>query len=182
MVGVGVTREPYPGRLIVDGCLVALGDRMSSLRIRSVLALAGLYSAAALFAAIATSASTTPSSPVAIRHAQSVNRIHKGDLLTHSKDSKDAGSSISVELSARSDVVIRDTTGNILFAVENAARVTTIAKRSGHGAPATKATPSEELDLPAGCEWAFSPYAEPSKGRIIGRCMSGIFSQTEVAS
>jgi hypothetical protein len=155
---------------------------MSSLRIRSVLALAGLYSAAALFAAIATSASTTPSSPVAIRHAQSVDRIHKGDLLTHSKDSKDAGSSISVELSARSDVVIRDTTGNILFAVENAARVTTIAKRSGHGAPATKATPSEELDLPAGCEWAFSPYAEPSKGRIIGRCMSGIFSQTEVAS
>jgi hypothetical protein len=89
---------------------------MSSLRIRSVLALAGLYSAAALFAAIATSASTTPSSPVAIRHAQSVDRIHKGDLLTHSKDSKDAGSSISVELSARSDVVIRDTTGNILFA------------------------------------------------------------------
>src|SRR5271165_499519 len=108
MVSVGVTREPYPGRLIVDACLVALGDRMSSLRTRSVLALAELYSAAALFAAIATSASTTPSSPVAIHQLQSVDRVHKGDLLTNSKKAKYAESSISVELSAKSDVVIRD--------------------------------------------------------------------------
>jgi hypothetical protein len=182
MASVGVAREPYPGRLIVDACLVALGDRMSSLRTRSVLALAGLYSAAALFVAVATIASTTPSSPVAIHQLQWVDRVHKGDLLTHSNTPKDAGSSISVELSARSDVVIRDRAGNILFAVDNSARATTIAKRSGRGAPAMKANPPGEMDLPDGCEGAFSPYAEPSKGRIIGRCMSGIFSQAEVAS
>jgi hypothetical protein len=182
MASVGVTRELYPGRLIVDACLVALGGRMSSLRIRSVLALAGLYSAAALFAAIATSASTTPSFPVAINQLQSVDRVLKGDLLTHYKEAKPAGSSISVELSTGSDVVIRDTAGNILFAVDSAARATTIAKRSSRGAPAMKANPPGVLNLPAGCEWAFSPYAEPSEGRITGRCMSGNFSQAEVAS
>jgi hypothetical protein len=158
MASVGVAREPYPGRLIVDACLVALGDRMSSLRTRSVLALAGLYSAAALFVAVATIASTTPSSPVAVHQLQ------------------------WVDLSARPDVVIRDRAGNILFAVDNSARATTIAKRSGRGAPAMKANPPGEMDLPDGCEGAFSPYAEPSKGRIIGRCMSGTFSQAEVAS
>jgi hypothetical protein len=159
--------------------LVALGDRMSSLRTRGVLALTGLYSAATLFIAVATSASPPSSSPVAVHRPQSVDRIHKGDLLTRSKLPKDVGSSISVELSGRSDVIIRDRAGNILFAVDNAAQATTIAKQSGRGAPALKANPP--VDLPAGCEGTFSPYAEPSKTRIIGRCMSGIASRTEVA-
>jgi hypothetical protein len=86
-----------------------------------------------------------------------------------------------VELSARSDVVIRDKAGNILFAVDNAARATTIAKQSARSAPAMKANSPAKVDLPAGCEGAFSPYAEPSKARIIGRCMSGIFFQAKVA-
>jgi len=162
--------------------LVALGDRMSSLRIRTVLALTGLYSAAALFIAVATSASTPSTSPVAAYQPQSVDHAHKGDRLTQSKMAKDAGSSISVEMSGRSDVVIRDRAGNILFAVDNAARATTIGKQSGRSAPALKTNPPAEMDLPAGCEGAFSPYAEPSKAKIIGRCMSGILSQAAVAS
>jgi hypothetical protein len=162
--------------------LVALGDRMSSLRTRTVGALTGLYSAAALFIAVATSASNPSSSPVDIHQSQSVDRTLKGDRLTHSKTARDAGSSISVEMSGRSDVVIRDRAGNILFAVDNAARATTIGKQSGRGAPALKTNPPADLDLPAGCEGAFSPYAEPSKARIIGRCMSGMFSQAETVS
>jgi hypothetical protein len=90
-------------------------------------------------------------------------------------------SPISVELSGRSDVVIRDRAGNILFAVDNAARATTISKQSGQSAPDLKAKSPAEIDLLDGCEGAFSPYAEPSKARIIGRCMSGIASQAEVA-
>jgi hypothetical protein len=161
--------------------LVALGDRMSSLRTRTVLALTGLYSAAALLIAVATSASTPSSAPIAVHQPQTVDRALKGDRLLHSKTAKDAGSSISVEMSGRSDVVIRDRAGNILFAVDNAARATTIGKPSGRSVPALKTyTPAE--DLPAGCEGAFSPYAEPSKAGIIGRCMSGVYSPTETAS
>jgi hypothetical protein len=155
---------------------------MSRLRTRSVLALAGLYSAAALFVAVAISASTTSSSLVAVHQLQTVDRIHKGDLLTHSKTPKDVGSSISVVLSARSDVVIRDRAGNILFAVDNATRATTVAKQSGRSSPALKANPPGEMDLPAGCEGLFSPYAEPSKPRIVGRCMSGVFPEANVVS
>jgi hypothetical protein len=159
--------------------LVALGDRMSSLRTYSVVALTALYSAAALFIAVATSAST-PSPQVNLQQPQSVDRLRKGDLLIRSS-AKDAASLISVELSGRSDVVIRDRAGNILFAVDNAAKATTIAKQSRPSAPPLKANPPAEVDLPDGCEGAFSPYAEPVKARIIGRCMSGIVSQAETA-
>jgi hypothetical protein len=141
-----------------------------------------LYSAAALSIAAATSASTPSSSPVDIHQHQSVDRTLKGDRLTHSKTARDVGSSISVEMSGRSDVVIRDRAGNILFAVDNAAHATTIGKQSGRSVPALKPNPPAEMDLPAGCEGAFSPYAEPSKARIIGRCMSSVFSRTETVS
>jgi hypothetical protein len=161
--------------------LVALGDRMSSLRTRTVLALSGLYSAAALFMAVATSAPAPSSSPIAVHQPQSVDRVHKADRLAHSKTARDAGSSISVEMSERSDVVIRDRAGNILFAVDNAARATTIGKQSGRSEPVLKTNRPVEMDLPAGCEGAFSPYAEPSKAKIIGRCMSVISSQSGVA-
>jgi hypothetical protein len=164
-------------------CVVGgVGDRMSSLRTRTVLALTGLYSVAALFIAVATSASTPSSPPVAAYQPLSVDRARKGDRLTHSKVAKDADSSISVEMSGRSDVVIRDRAGNILFAVDNAARATTVGKQSGRSIPALKTSPPTEIDLPAGCEGAFSPYAEPSKAKIVGRCMSGIASRAETIS
>jgi hypothetical protein len=163
--------------------LVALGDRMSSLGTRSILAHAGLYSAAVLFIAVATSASAPPSSPVAVHQQQSVDRFHKGDRLARPKTFRDADSPIVVEVSGKSDVVVRDREGNILFAVDNATRATTIAKQPGRSAaPHFKVTPPAELDLPAGCEGIFSPYAEPSKARIIGRCMSAVHSQPEMVS
>jgi hypothetical protein len=144
---------------------------MSSLRTSTVLALTGLYPAAALLIALAISASTPSSSPIADRGRQSVDRAHKGDLLTHLVVGKDAGPSIFVQSSGNSDVVIRDRAGRILFAVDNATRATTVAKQSG-GAPRLKMSPSTEKELPDGCEGAFSSYAEPAKAKIIGRCMS----------
>jgi hypothetical protein len=152
---------------------------MSSLRIDSILAQTGLYWAAVLFVAVATPAPTPSFSFAVLHRPQLVDRLHKGDRLAAPRD---AGSSISVELSASSNVVIRDTEGNILFAVDNAARATTVAKQSGRSIPPLKLNPPAEIDLPDGCEGAFSPYAEPSKARIIGRCMSNILSEAEIAS
>jgi hypothetical protein len=162
--------------------LVAFGDRMSGLCTRGVLALTGLYSAAALAIAVTTSASTPSSSLVGVHQSQLVDRAHKGDRLRRFEAPKEVGPSISVELSGRVDVVVRDRAGNILFAVDNAVQATTIAKQSGQSAPALKAKSPAEVDLPDGCDGAFSPYAEPSKARIVGRCMSGIFSRAEVAA
>jgi hypothetical protein len=152
---------------------------MSCLRTCSILALTGLCSMSALSIVVATSASTS-TSHLPIHQVQLVDRAHKGSLLTRFTVSKDAGRSISVELSGRSDVVIRDSAGNILFSVNNATQATTIAKQRYRSAPVPKASQPVELELPAGCEGAFSPYAEPSKATIIGRCMSSIVSQAEV--
>jgi hypothetical protein len=149
---------------------------MSGLCTRGVLALTGLYSAAALAIAVTTSASTPSSSLVGVHQSQLVDRAHKGDRVRRFEAPKEVGPSISVELSGRSDVVVRDRAGNIFFAVDNAVRATTIAKQSGQSAPALKAKSPAEVDLPDG------PYAEPSEARIVGRCMSGIFSQAEVAA
>jgi hypothetical protein len=148
-------------------------------RICSVVMRAGLFSVAVLFVAVATSASTTPSSShVAVDQAHSVDRSHKGDRLTPSKAFTSAGSSIAVELSGKSDLVIHNREGNILFAVDNAARRTTIAKQSSRSAARPyKVTTPPERDLPEGCEGAFSSYAEPSKARIVGRCVSSILSR-----
>jgi hypothetical protein len=169
--------------IVIIVVLVALGNRMSGVRTCTILALSGLYSAATLFIAVTTSSSTTSSSPVDIHQPQSVDRTLKGDRFTHSKTARDASSSISVEMSGRSDVIIRDRAGNILFAVDNAARATTIGKQSGRGAPAQKTNnPPADMDLPAGCEGAFSAYVEPSKARMIGRCMTGIPSQSRTVS
>jgi hypothetical protein len=80
-------------------------------------------------------------------------------------------------------VVIRDRGRNILFALDNRARATTIAKQfGGRSIPPLRVTPPTEIDLPVGCEGAFSRYAEPSKARIIGRCMSNVFLQSEMRS
>jgi hypothetical protein len=159
------------------------GDSMSKRRIRSFTVRAGLWSAAVLSVAVVASASTTPSSSHAVvDRTQSVDQSRKGDRAPYARTFTAVGPSISVQSSGTSDVVVRDRDGNILFAVDNAARATTIAKQSGRNAASPlNATPAEK-DLPDGCEGAFSPYAEPSKARIIGRCVSSIFPQAEMAS
>jgi hypothetical protein len=150
---------------------------MSKRRISSIVVEGGLCSAAVLFVAVAVSASTAPSAPhVAVDPSLSVDHSFKGDRLTHYKAFGAARSSIAVEMSGASDVVVRDGQGNVLFAVDSAARTTVVAKSSGRPASRQVTAPAER-DLPEGCEGAFSPYAEPSMAGIVGRCVSSIFPQ-----
>jgi hypothetical protein len=100
-----------------------------------------------------------------------VERSHKGDRLMHFQTSGGASYSIAVEVTATSNVIVRDKGGNILFAVDQSSRTTTVGKQIKRRAVVPG--PGEaERELPDGCEGAFSPYAEPSKARIIGRCVS----------
>jgi hypothetical protein len=142
-----------------------------------------LWSRVLLVLAIATSASITQSSfHVAVEPPHtSVDHFHKGDRLARPKTGAGMGS-IAVEISGRSDIVVRDTEGNILFAVDNAAHATTVAKQLARGARSRKniAAPVE-TDLPDGCEGAFSPYAEPSMAGVIGRCVSNLLTQSNFA-
>jgi hypothetical protein len=153
--------------------------------INSVFAEAGVCACILLVAVAATSVSTTPSSSSHVAIAplgSSVDYSRKGGRLRSSQVSTHSGS-IAVEISGRSDVVVRDTEGNILFAVDNTARTTTVAKLfAGAAVSRTNVTAPVEKDLPDGCEGAFSPYAEPSMAGVIGRCVSSISSQSKMAS
>ena len=86
-----------------------------------------------------------------------------------------ASDAIAVELTGPSDVVIRDRDGNILFAVDHAARTTTVGKQRRPHRNVPRDTAAAERALPDGCEGAFSPYVDPARAHIIGRCVSGIF-------
>lgn len=80
---------------------------------------------------------------------------------------------IGIEATATSNVIVRDKDGNLLFAVDQSSRTTTVGKSKGRAAGPT---PAVEQELPDGCEGAFSPYVNPSKARVIGRCVSGLSS------
>jgi hypothetical protein len=171
--------------------IAALGDFTLKRRVRGIVVYAGLCSAAVLFVVVATSASTTPTKPttpssshIAVDQSpQSVDHSGKGDRLPGSKAFSGAGASIAVEVSGMSNVVVRDKRGNILFAVDSAARTTAVAKQSDSGAaPPHKVTAPAKRDLPDGCEGAFSAYAEPAMAGIIGRCVSNIFPGVKMPS
>jgi hypothetical protein len=110
-----------------------------------------------------------------------VDHVHKGDRLTRSTGIVGSTHSLGVEFSAGSSVVVRDAEGNIVFAVDHLTRTTTVGKqRSRRGTFPNKPT-TVERELPEGCEGAFSPYAEPDKAHIIGRCVSSISPSNEVS-
>ena len=139
-----------------------------------------LWSGVLLVVAAVTSASIAQSSShVAVERPQTwVDHFHKGERLIRPKTGGGMGS-IAVEISGRSDIVVRDTKGNILFAVNNAARRTTVAKQLARRTPSRKnITAPVEKDFPDGCEGAFSPYAEPSMAGVIGRCVSNLLTQS----
>jgi hypothetical protein len=137
---------------------------------------AGCSLVAVLLIGVATSASGTSSSHQSAVAPMSVERAGKGDRLTHIKGSTGASDAIAVELSGPSDVVIRDRDGNILFAVDHAARTMTVGKQRGHRATVPDTPQAVERALPDGCEGAFSPYADPARANTIGRCVSSVFA------
>jgi hypothetical protein len=135
----------------------------------------GSFCSTALLIGLATSAYSISSS----REAQeffpaTIERTLKGDRLTHSTNVSGPSNSIAVDLSGTSDVVVRDPDGNIMFAVSHSARTTTVGKQRSRRLTFPTKPAAEEKELPDGCEGAFSPYVEPDRAHIIGRCVSGI--------
>jgi hypothetical protein len=104
-----------------------------------------------------------------------VNRAGKSDLLVRARVVQGSANAIAIELGGPADVVIRDQRGFVLFAVDHSARTTIVAKQGG-GRVTLPAAPAQAHHdpVPEGCEGAFSPYAEPSRAHILGRCLSSI--------
>jgi|ERR1700722_1063648 hypothetical protein len=157
----------YPGRL-------GKGEFMCIQLASRAAVLAGCCSATLLLIGVATSASTSPSHQ-SLASSTTVERAGKADSLKHIEVA--AGSvAVAVELTGPSDIVIRDHAGNILFAVDQSARTTTVGKQRRQRA---SSPPAVARALPDGCEGAFSPYAEPARAQVIGRCVSGVFPGTD---
>jgi hypothetical protein len=120
----------------------------------------------------ATSAFSNPSRRASRGSFSHVDRTAKSDRLMRVRQGQGSANPIAIELSGPSDLVIRDRRGNIVFAVDHSARTTTVGKQGG-GRLTSPETPGEaHKPLPDGCEGAFSPYVEPSKAHILGRCLS----------
>ena len=128
-----------------------------------------------------------------------IERTHKSDrLMSFVKTGADtsgltdsAFAAIEVAGPLASAIVVRDQNGRVLYSADPATRTTLIAKR-----PASPASPPPNKDreirdpkeasppreIPEGCEGAFSPYAAPRMAHVIGRCISGIVNDRQVAS
>ncbi len=129
-----------------------------------------------------------------------VDRTHRGDRQTLSiisvvdpAGADDTGfASVEVAGQPASAIVIRDQSGRLLYSMDPATRTTVVAKRPmmhGRFVPPTspetadrKPAASPSVELPDGCEGAFSPYAAPKMAHVIGRCISAISGSVQVAS
>jgi hypothetical protein len=151
-----------------------MGEFMCIQLVSRAAALAGCCSATFLLIGVATSASTSPTHQ-SLASSTTVERAGKADPLKHIEVSAGTNVAIAVELRGASDIVIRDRDGNILFAVDQSARTTTVGKQRRQRA---SSPPTVERALPHGCEGAFSPYAEPARAHVIGRCVSSVFPGT----
>jgi hypothetical protein len=131
-----------------------------------------LCAAVVMLIAQGTSALSNPSrsaTPASVAH---VDRTAKSDRLARARGSQASANAVAIELSGPSDVVIRDQRGNIVFAVDHSARTTTVGKQGGRRLTSPEVPGEAQKPLPEGCEGAFSPYVEPSKAHILGRCLS----------
>jgi hypothetical protein len=151
------------------------GEFMCIQRISRIGVLAGCCAAAVFLIGVATSAFSSSSSRQVLDPSASVERAGKADRLMHVEGLVSADDVIAVELTGPSDIVIRDRYGNVLFAMDHSARMTTVGKRRGRRAIFPEVPGKEEQALPEGCEGAFSPYVEPARAHILGRCISGVF-------
>jgi hypothetical protein len=95
---------------------------------------------------------------------------------------------ISVEIAGRSDAVItvRDRDGRMLYRLDPGERMTIVTKRMMQppAAPRSRRPVSSGAtnELPDGCESAFSPYVEPGMANVIGRCVSELTGNVQIAS
>jgi hypothetical protein len=131
-----------------------------------------LCAAAVMLIAEGTSALSHPSQKALPASSVVVDRTAKSDRLVRWSGSQGSTNAVTIELSVPSNVIVRDRWGNILFAVDHSSRVTTVGKQGGGRATVPEVPGEAQKPLPEGCEGAFSPYAEPSKAHILGRCLS----------
>jgi hypothetical protein len=135
---------------------------------------AAFFSASVMFVTQVTSALSHSSTRATAESLALVNRTAKSDRLVRAREVQSSANAIAIELTGPSDVVIRDRRGFVLFAVDHSARTTIFAKQGG-GRVTLPAAPAQAREaVPEGCEGAFSPYVEPSKAHILGRCLSSI--------
>jgi hypothetical protein len=135
---------------------------------------AALCSASLMLVTQATTALSHSSVRPTAESIAQVNRTAKSDRLMWAKRPQSSPNAIAIELTGSSDVVIRDRRGFIVFAVDHLAR-TTIVGKQGVGPVNSPAAPAQaHVPVPEGCEGAFSPYVEPAKAHILGRCLSSI--------
>jgi hypothetical protein len=136
--------------------------------------IAAFFSASVMFVTQATSALSRSSTRATAESLALVNRTAKSDRLVRAREVQSSANAIAIELTGPSDVVIRDRRGFILFAVDHSARTTVVGKQGGGQVKSPQAPAQAHEPVPEGCEGAFSPYVEPSKGHILGRCLSSI--------
>ena len=143
-------------------------------RISHFTIVAAFCAASLMLATQATSALTRSSTRTTAQSVAQVNRTSKSDGLAHARGVQGSANAIAVELTGPSDVVIRDRRGFIVFAVDHSTRTTIVGKQGG-GPVNSPAVPAQAHEpVPEGCEGAFSPYVEPAKAHILGRCLSSI--------
>jgi hypothetical protein len=130
-----------------------------------------LCAAAVMLISQGTSALSHPSRHV-LPASSALVRTAKSDRLVRGSGSQGSANPVTIELSVPSNVVVRDRRGNILFAVDHSARITIIGKQGGDPSAFPEVTGGVQKPIPEGCEGAFSPYVEPSKAHILGRCLS----------
>jgi hypothetical protein len=131
-----------------------------------------LCAASVMLIAQGTSALSHPSRSAAPASFAHVDRTAKSDRLMRPRGAQSTANAVAIELSGPSDVVIRDHRGNIVFAVDHSARTTIVGKQGGRRLTSPEVPGEVHKPLPEGCEGAFSPYVEPSKAHILGRCLS----------
>jgi hypothetical protein len=139
---------------------------------------AALCSASFTLVTHATTALSRSSARPTAESVARLNRTAKSDRLVLAKGPQSATNALAVELTGPSDVVIRDRRGFIVFAVDHSARTTIIGKQGGGPVNSPAAPAQAHEPVPEGCEGAFSPYVEPSKAHILGRCLSSVASGT----
>jgi hypothetical protein len=131
-----------------------------------------LCAASVMLIAQGTSALSHPSRSAAPASFAHVDRTAKSDRLMRPRGAQSTANAVAIELSGPSDVVIRDHRGNIVFAVDHSARTTIVGKQGGGRLTSPEVSGEVHKPLPEGCEGAFSPYVEPSRAHILGRCLS----------
>ena len=130
-----------------------------------------LCAASLMLIAQGTSALSNPSGSAAPASVAHVDRTAKSDRLMRPRVARSSANAVAIEFSGPSDVVIRDQRGNTVFRrplVPHYDRGQTGWRTPDISAGAWRC----DKPLPEGCGGSLSPYTDPSKAHILGRCLS----------